>query len=135
MTAKTTINQQDLAGGFAEEQAKGPTKADNAAGALSDDEIANILERLQAIDFAKLSTIEASVHVRVMQALLKKIVARHDQFVALKLEAETRTRLADAAHDKAQLAAMLAKLDKELAPIPARKRWWRREWVAKATGR
>ena len=119
MVAKT-INQADLAGGFT------ASPADAAASALSDDEIANILGRLQAIDFAALETKDQAVHVRVMQALLVKIVQRHDQFVAMKTEAEARTRVAAQASNAANLAAMLAKLDSELRP--ARRSLWARIW-------
>jgi hypothetical protein len=114
MVAKT-INQQDLASGV--------SQADTAAAALTDDEIANILGRLQAIDFAALETKDQTIHVRVMQALLVKIVQRHETFVAMKTEAETRTRAAAQASNAANLAAMLAKLDSELRPV--KKRWWR----------
>ena len=118
MTKTTTVNQ-DLTGGFQS------NPADSAAQALSDDEIANILARLQKIDFEQLETKDQTIHVRVMQALLVKIVQRHDQFVAMKTEAETRTRAASAERNAADLATMLAKLDSELRPAIAKKRWWR----------
>ena len=114
MVAKT-INQQDLASGV--------SPADTAAAALTDDEIKNILDRLQAIDFDKLETKDQTIHVRVMQALLVKIVQRHDLMVAARQDAAERTRAAIAAASGAQLATMLAKLDKDLRPEPTRRRW------------
>ena len=95
-----TINQKELAGG----------------SQLTDEDIGDILERLNKTNFAEMDVKTSSVHARVMVALLAKIGKRHADLVKLREEVETRTQNVAQREDAASLAAMLGQLHSELTP-------------------
>ena len=119
-----TINQKELG-----------SSANGAAAGVTDEDIGDILERLNKTNFAEMDVKTSSVHARVMVALLGKIAKRHEQLVKLRDEVETRTQLAKAAEldasnreDAASLAAMLSQLHTELTPA-RRPRTRLRTWL------
>lgn len=94
----------------------------NEGVSLTPDEIKNILDRLQMIDFETLELRDATLHVRVMRALLTRITREHEKLVKLRDEVATRTRDARMATETCELASALSELHRDLKP--AKKRSW-----------
>ena len=104
-----TINQKELGSSW-----EGANVA--TATSITDEDIGDILARLQKTDFDRMDVKTSSMHAQVMVALLGKIAKRHDALVKLRDEVETRTRNVAQREEAASLAAMLSKLHGELTP-------------------